>query len=177
MFYIFHQFVWSLKWPLKGQHSHFRQAFSSSFYFWWETSNFIKISKLFTGCCAEDSDDFHWTENICFMCRLCCVFRLRHRSKWLVLFIFVVLVPFLCRQFLPTVLQMVRVHSSLCTCSILFCLHPLSIWLLFFLFAVFTCAMYTHGFWSVYVTILKLIYHHNSEDQCWATENLLIYTC
>lgn len=87
--------------------------------------------------------------------------------------------PSLSRRFVPTVLQMVQVHYSLCTYSILFCLHPLSIWLLFFLFALFTCAMYTHGFWSVglhmWQTSNKCIII--TEDQSCATKKLFIYIC
>lgn len=74
-----------------------------------------------------------------------------------------------CRLFLPTVLQMVQVHSSLCTYFILYCLHPLSICLRFFSVC-HVYLFYVHSWflvcWSVYVIMLKQIYHHNSENQC-----------
>lgn len=72
--------------------------------------------------------------------------------------------PSLSRRFVPTVLQMVQVHYSLCTYSILFCLHPLSIWLLFFsVCLVYLCNVHSWFLvcWSAYVTNLKQMYHHN----------------
>lgn len=91
------------------------------------------------------------------------------------------LFPSLSRRFVPTVLQMVQVHYSLCTYSILFCLHPLSIWLLFFLFALFTCNVHSWFLvcWSAYVTNLKQMYHHHwrSKPSNKETISLHLFCC
>lgn len=95
---------------------------------------------------------FKWLKNICFMCWRCSVFRLRHKSKDLFMFIFVFLVPFLCRWLLPSVLQIVQVHFfalytiHLGLSSPPLHLAPLSLFL--FYFAVFSCAVYSRGLWS-----------------------------
>lgn len=134
-------------------------------------STFIKMRRI--SCCWKlclDRILLIWTElRTSALCVDCAQSVQSDTLKWndflFFVFIFVVLVPFSCRLFLPTILQMVQVHSSLCTYSILYRLHPLSICLLFFFqFVMFTCSMYTHGFWSVYVIILKQIYHCSSED-------------
>lgn len=120
------------------------------------------------------------TENICFMCWLRCELTGRHEMKCSSLCLFsLFLVVLSCRLLLPTVLQMVQVHSSLCKCSILYRLHPLSIWSLFFFSS--SSPVYLSDVdsqllvcWSVCSTIHKQIYHRSSEDQRWATLNPLL---
>lgn len=153
-------------------------------------SSFIKISRL--SCCWKLSLQRILmtlteprTSALCVDCAVCSGLHIRWNDFLLLVFIFVVLVSFSWSLFFPTVLQMVQVHSSLCTNSVLYCLHPLSIWLLLF-FSI--CHVYLCNVpswllvcWSVHTTILKQIYHHNSKGWCWVTQTkeftLLLAAC
>lgn len=113
-------------------------------------SNFIKVRGI--SCCWKLCTPMIWMilnvrcfcvhccrENICFMCKLCLSDTLNQVTySFSEISVFVSLSS---RLFLPTVLQMVQVHSSLCTYFILYCLHPLAICLLSFFSPCFSCLL------------------------------------
>lgn len=127
---------------------------------------------------SEDLNDLNWTENICFMRWPCRALRANEMTSFFLfltclflLFLFPSPVGYFSQLFYRWSSTLHFVHTPSCAVftpspsgSCFFCVYLCNVhpWLL-------VC-------WSVCVTILKQIYHRNSEERRWATQTPLSLT-